>query len=174
MLAINISDFLFSRRIFSLPFLNIFRGLLTDDHSPGNFSAGQSILLQSCVSGPSGFVAAQFESGNVLYWPLDTCCRHKILRVWTPLPHVLEQGRQPDTYQLKQANKCFHWVVRSRWKNYNHTIFSVNAKLLCSKKRWSIGRVNGDMFAKSQSSSSSLELFYFLESAGTNLLPHVA
>lgn len=173
MLAINISDFFFSRRIFSLPFLNIFRGL-TDDHSPGNFSAGQSILLQSCVSGPSGFVAAQFESGNVLYWPLDTCCRHKILRVWTPLPHVLEQGRQPDTYQLKQANKCFHWVVRSRWKNYNHTIFSVNAKLLCSKKRWSVGRVNGDMFAKSQSSSSSLELFYFLESAGTNLLPHVA
>lgn len=123
--AINISDFLFSRRSFSLPFLNIFRGLLTDDHSPGNFSAGQSILLQSCVSGPSGFAAAQFESGNVLYWPLDTCCRHKILRVWTPLPHVLVQGRQPDTYQLKQVSKMFSLGCQIQMKEWqSHNFFS--------------------------------------------------
>ena len=67
MLVISISDLLFSPRRFPFPSFKHLRGVLTVDHSPGNFSAGQSILLQSCFSGPSGFAAAQFELGNVLY-----------------------------------------------------------------------------------------------------------
>lgn len=46
---------------------------LTADQSPGTFSAGQSILLQSCVAGSAGFASVHCESGSVLNWPLDTC-----------------------------------------------------------------------------------------------------
>lgn len=45
---------------------------LTADQSPGTFSAGQSILLQSCVGGSVGFASVHCESGSVLNWPLDT------------------------------------------------------------------------------------------------------
>ena len=45
---------------------------LTADQSPGTFSAGQSILLQSCVAGSVGFASVHCESGSVLNWLLDT------------------------------------------------------------------------------------------------------
>lgn len=75
--------------------------VVTFDQSPGTFSAGQSILLQSCDVGSVGFAPLHFESDTVLYFPLVSSLRHTTWRFWTPFPHVLEQGRQPETYQLK-------------------------------------------------------------------------
>ena len=75
--------------------------VVTFDQSPGTFSAGQSILLQSCDVGSVGFAPLHFESDTVLYFPLVSSWRHSTWRFWTPFPHVLEQGRQPETYQLK-------------------------------------------------------------------------
>ena len=73
----------------------------TFDQSPGTYSAGQSILLQSRDLGSVGFAPLHFEPDTVLYFPLVTSCRHTTWRFWTPFPQVLEHGRQPETYQLK-------------------------------------------------------------------------
>lgn len=88
------------------------KDILTADHTPGTFSAGQSILLQSRVPGPVGLAWVHCESGRVLKVPLVTSWRQTIWRVWTPFPHVLEQGRQPETYQLNQGrmNIIMEWA----------------------------------------------------------------
>lgn len=78
---------------------------LTADQSPGTNSAGQSILLQSRESGSVGFCPLHIESDSVLNWPLVSSWRHTTWRFWTPFPQVLEQGRHPETYQLKAELK---------------------------------------------------------------------
>ena len=85
--------------------------LLTADQSPGTFSAGQSILLQSRDTGSDGLLPVHLESDSVWNFPLVTSCRQTTSRVCAPLPQVLEHGRHPDTYQLdgKQKFRARHY-----------------------------------------------------------------
>ena len=84
---------------------------LTADQSPGTFSAGQSILLQSRDTGSDGLLPVHLESDSVWNFPLVTSCRQTTSRVCAPLPQVLEHGRHPDTYQLdgKQKFRARHY-----------------------------------------------------------------